>query len=107
VSGKLENELDLAQALEDSDNWEKVKYVVTHNQDDVLWDYASANLSLVAVVKRKTKPPLFIFSSQEHGISDQVDWLDASKFDDLFDRKYGTWREIVPWFYPMVQERLK
>ena len=105
-NNEIENIKDLADAMADIDNWEKVKYLVITRDHELLWEYVTEAYPLNAVVFVDSEPKLYIFSANPFGANVDVEYLFAEQYEELFNRMYGTWQKIIPWFLPMVSERL-
>jgi len=104
--GNIRNSDTLAEAISLSESWPKVRYLIITKDCEILWDYAEARYSLEAIVYVEDKPSLYIFNATKSASSTSPQIIISEQCEKLYDQEYGHWRETIPWFLPMAQERL-
>ncbi len=106
VTGQVRTDTDLAEAISSSPDWPQVRYVVISTKHELLWNYAHAHYLLEAVVTVDDQPSLFVFDARRPAQAVSPEVIASERYDRLFQRRFGHWRETLPWFWPMARERL-
>ena len=92
--------------LTQSPGWESVRYVIMTDENRVLWEYAQANYALEAIVSVGGEPSLYLFNAMALPTETPPQLLPSEVYEAEFDRAFSNWRETLPWFLPLAQERL-
>lgn len=104
---ELISDLDgLDRAIAKSENWTKVKYLIITQDNLVLWNYANKNYSLEAIVTVRGDPSLYILNTSKQTSSISPVVIISEQYEERYNKEFGHWRETLPWFLPMAQERL-
>lgn len=98
--------LDDVLTLMQSSGWHSVRYVIITRDNYVLWEYVQANYALEAIVTVKGAPSLYLFNALAVPAETSPQLLASEQYEAAYDKAFSNWRETLPWFLLLAQERL-
>lgn len=107
ADASIQTMADLKEAIAKSPNWPNVSFLVMNKDNHLIWDYATQNYLLEAVITEKGQPEKYIFNARKTADNDTLPLtMAAEQYDPQYDQEYTDWRQVIPWFLVAAEQRL-
>lgn len=107
ADASIQTMADLEEAVSKSPNWQNVGYLVINKDNPLVWDYATQNYLLEAVITEKGQPEQYIFNARKTADNNTSPvTMAAEQYDPQYNQEYTDWRKVIPWFLGSAEQRL-